>query len=94
MPTTARLIDIVFPAGILQPPFFDADADPAINYGAVGGVIGHELTPRLRRPGAQVRRRRAAARLVDRRRTPRRSRRRADGSARSTRPTSRCPART
>jgi putative endopeptidase len=38
------LIDIVFPAGILQPPIFDPDADPAINYGAVGGVIGHELT--------------------------------------------------
>jgi putative endopeptidase len=38
------LIDIVFPAGILQPPIFDATADPAINYGAVGGVIGHELT--------------------------------------------------
>jgi len=38
------LRDIVFPAGILQPPVFDADADPAINYGAAGGVIGHELT--------------------------------------------------
>ena len=38
------LRDIVFPAGILQPPIFDPDADPAINYGAVGGVIGHELT--------------------------------------------------
>jgi len=38
------LRDIVFPAGILQPPIFDAHADPAINYGAVGGVIGHELT--------------------------------------------------
>src|SRR5947199_2366152 len=38
------LRDIVFPAGILQPPIFDADADPAINYGAAGGVIGHELT--------------------------------------------------
>jgi putative endopeptidase len=38
------LIDIVFPAGILQPPIFDPDADPAVNYGAVGGVIGHELT--------------------------------------------------
>ena len=38
------LIDIVFPAGILQPPIFDETADPAINYGAVGGVIGHELT--------------------------------------------------
>jgi putative endopeptidase len=38
------LRDIVFPAGILQAPIFDADADPAINYGAIGGVIGHELT--------------------------------------------------
>jgi len=38
------LRDIVFPAGILQPPIFDANADAAMNYGAVGGVIGHELT--------------------------------------------------
>ena len=38
------LNDIVFPAGILTPPIFNPDADPAINYGAVGGVIGHELT--------------------------------------------------
>jgi putative endopeptidase len=38
------LRDIVFPAGILQPPLFDPDADPAINYGAIGAVIGHELT--------------------------------------------------
>ena len=38
------LRDIVFPAGILQPPMFDPNADPAINYGAIGGVIGHELT--------------------------------------------------
>ena len=38
------LRDIVFPAGILQPPMFDPAADPAINYGAIGGVIGHELT--------------------------------------------------
>ena len=36
--------EIVFPAAILQPPFFDPDADPAINYGAIGGVIGHEFT--------------------------------------------------
>ena len=35
---------IVFPAAILQPPFFDPEADPAINYGAIGGVIGHEIT--------------------------------------------------
>jgi len=38
------LRDIVFPAGILQPPIFDPSADGAINYGAVGGVIGHEMT--------------------------------------------------
>jgi putative endopeptidase len=38
------LRDIVFPAGILQAPIFDANADAAINYGAIGGVIGHELT--------------------------------------------------
>ena len=35
---------IVFPAGILQPPFFDISADPAVNYGAAGAVIGHEIT--------------------------------------------------
>jgi len=36
--------EIVFPAGILQPPFFDKDADDAINYGAIGLVIAHEVT--------------------------------------------------
>lgn len=36
--------EIVFPAAILQSPFFDPEADPAINYGAIGGVIGHEIT--------------------------------------------------
>jgi putative endopeptidase len=35
---------IVFPAGILQPPFFDFTMDDAVNYGAIGGVIGHEIT--------------------------------------------------
>jgi putative endopeptidase len=35
--------EIVFAAAILQPPFFDAEADPAVNYGAIGGVIGHEM---------------------------------------------------
>lgn len=35
--------EIVFPAGILQPPFFNIAADPAVNYGAIGGVIGHEM---------------------------------------------------
>lgn len=36
--------EIVFPAGILQPPFFNEDADDAANYGAIGTVIGHEIT--------------------------------------------------
>jgi len=36
--------EIVFPAGILQPPFFYLDADDAVNYGAIGVVIGHEMT--------------------------------------------------
>ena len=40
----AQLNEIVFPAGILQPPFFDPKADEAVNYGAMGAVIGHELT--------------------------------------------------
>lgn len=35
--------EIVFPAAILQPPFFDLNADDAVNYGAIGGVIGHEM---------------------------------------------------
>ena len=35
--------EIVFPAGYLQPPLFDINADPAVNYGAIGGVIGHEM---------------------------------------------------
>jgi putative endopeptidase len=36
--------EIVFPAAILQPPFFDANADDAVNYGGIGGVIGHEIS--------------------------------------------------
>lgn len=35
--------EIVFPAAILQPPFFNLSADPAVNYGGIGGVIGHEM---------------------------------------------------
>jgi putative endopeptidase len=35
--------EIVFPAAILQPPFFDPNGDPAVNYGGIGGVIGHEI---------------------------------------------------
>jgi putative endopeptidase len=40
---TSTRNEIVFPAAILQPPFFDPDADPAVNYGGIGGVIGHEI---------------------------------------------------
>src|SRR5207253_6043266 len=36
--------EIVFPAGILQPPFYDPNADDAFNYGGIGAVIGHEMT--------------------------------------------------
>ncbi|AQS87162.1 M13 family metallopeptidase [Neoasaia chiangmaiensis] len=37
-------VEVVFPAAILQPPFFDPTGDDAVNYGAIGGVIGHEMT--------------------------------------------------
>ena len=45
--------EIVFPAGILQPPFFDAGADDAVNYGGIGMVIGHEMTHGFDDQGAQ-----------------------------------------
>jgi len=45
--------EIVFPAGILQPPYFDNDADDALNYGGIGMVIGHELTHTFDDQGAQ-----------------------------------------
>ncbi len=45
--------EIVFPAAILQPPFFDAKADPALNYGGIGTVIGHEMTHGYDDQGAQ-----------------------------------------
>jgi putative endopeptidase len=41
---SSTMNEIVFPAGILQPPFFDPKADDAINYGGMGAVIGHEMT--------------------------------------------------
>ncbi len=44
---------IVFPAGILQPPFFDAGADDAANYGAIGAVIGHEISHAFDDHGSQ-----------------------------------------
>ena len=45
--------EIVFPAGILQPPFFDPKADDAFNYGGIGAVIGHEMTHGFDDQGAQ-----------------------------------------
>ena len=41
---SSTMNEIVFPAAILQPPFFDVDADDAVNYGAIGAVIGHEIS--------------------------------------------------
>jgi putative endopeptidase len=45
--------EIVFPAAILQPPFFDPKADPAINYGGIGAVIGHEISHHFDDQGAK-----------------------------------------
>ena len=45
--------EIVFPAAILQPPFFDARADDAVNYGAIGAVIGHEISHGFDDSGSQ-----------------------------------------
>ncbi len=45
--------DINFPAGILQPPFYDNNIDDAVNYGGIGAVIGHELTHGFDDQGSQ-----------------------------------------
>jgi putative endopeptidase len=45
--------EIVFPAAILQPPFFNANADDAVNYGAIGAVIGHEISHGFDDQGSQ-----------------------------------------
>lgn len=50
---SGSLNEIIFPAGILQPPFFDYQADPASNYGAIGFVIGHEITHGFDLQGSQ-----------------------------------------
>jgi putative endopeptidase len=77
--------EIVFPAAILQPPFFDPNADPAVNYGAIGGVIGTRSatasTTRAASPTA-----RACCATGGRPRTPPSSRRRRPSSARNMRP--------
>jgi len=48
-----NMTEIVFPAAILQPPFFDPHADPAINYGGIGAVIGHEISHHFDDQGAK-----------------------------------------
>ena len=48
-----NMSEIVFPAAILQPPFFDPAADPAINYGGIGAVIGHEISHHFDDQGAK-----------------------------------------
>jgi len=48
-----ELNEIVFPAAILQPPYFNADADDAVNYGSIGAVIGHEISHGFDDQGAQ-----------------------------------------
>jgi putative endopeptidase len=47
------MVEIVFPAAILQPPFFDPKADPAVNYGGIGAVIGHEMSHQFDDQGAK-----------------------------------------
>ena len=47
------LVAIIFPAAILQPPFFDPNADPAVNYGGIGAVIGHEISHHFDDQGAK-----------------------------------------
>ena len=58
------MVEIVFPAAILQPPFFDPNADPAVNYGGIGAVIGHEMSHHFDDQGAKYDSGRAD-RLVD-----------------------------
>ncbi|MCW3836891.1 M13 family metallopeptidase [Sphingomonas canadensis] len=47
------MMEVVFPAAILQPPFFDPNADPAVNYGGIGAVIGHEISHHFDDQGAK-----------------------------------------
>ena len=84
----------MFPAAILQPPFFDMKADDAVNYGAIGAVIGHEISHGFDDQGSQFD---GDGKLRNWWTPEDRKAFEADhvaSSTRSTRPTSRCPART
>jgi putative endopeptidase len=84
------LNEIVFPAAILQPPFFDANADAAVNYGGIGAVIGHEIATASTTRAASTTPR-AHSRTGGRRRTTRSSRQRPPSWSRSTTRTARSP---
>ena len=83
--------DITFPAAILQPPFFNVDADDAVNYGGIGAVIGHEISHGFDDQGSQYD---GDGKLRNwwTPRTARPSSPSRPSSTRSTRPTSRCRA--
>jgi putative endopeptidase len=51
--SSPTMVEIVFPAAILQPPFFDPNADDAVNYGGIGAVIGHEMSHQFDDQGAK-----------------------------------------
>jgi putative endopeptidase len=51
--SNSTMVEIVFPAAILQPPFFDPNADDAVNYGGIGAVIGHEMSHQFDDQGAK-----------------------------------------
>ena len=65
---TQSFNSIFFPAAILQPPFFDPNADDAVNYGGIGAVIGHEISHGFDDQGSKYYRRRHSRKLVDGRR--------------------------
>ena len=84
--------EIVFPAAILQPPFFNLEADDAVNYGGIGAVIGHEMGHGFDDQGRRFDAHRRAARLVDARPTKRNTRSARRCSSSSSTSSSRCPA--
>ena len=86
------LNEIVFPAGILQPPFFDPNADDAVNYGEIGATIGHEISHGFDDQGSKYDASGVLQQLVDARRTARISTRARRRWPSSTTPTSRCRA--